>query len=78
MVRSVQKYLALAGAVIHLHLKTTGGRNEKLIAFFVRMGSSGLAARNIIQIENPSHLKRQMNIVLNGRNVSRPELNTGK
>ena len=78
MVRSVERNLALAGAVVHEHLKTSGGRNQELGALFMRMRSSGFPSWNVVEVENSLYIKREMLLIFNWRNIARPKINNGQ
>ena len=65
MVRTIYAYLSLAHSVIHQNIKTARSSNQKLVAFFVGMSPAGFATRNVVEIENPFHIKWQMNLILN-------------
>lgn len=78
MVRPVQHHLPLTYTIVHQDFKTAGGRHQKLIAFLMSMCPAGFASRNIIEIKYPFDIERNVNLILNGRNISSPELDTWK
>jgi len=76
MVWTIEKNLSLANTIIHLDFKASGCCYKKLVAFLVCMGSTGFSSGNVVEIKDSFHIKWQMNLIFDGRNITCPKLNT--
>ena len=70
--RPVEKDRPLVDAVVKHHLEATAGSDEKLVAFLMGMGSSGLSSRNVVCIEDTLYIERDIDVPVNRSDVASP------
>lgn len=70
--RPVEKDSPLVDTVVEHDLEAATGGDEKLVAFLMGMGTSGLSSRNVVCIEDTLYIEWDIDVPVNRSDVASP------
>lgn len=70
--RPVKEDGPLVDAIVKHDLEAAAGGDEKLVAFLMGMGSSGLSSRYVVCVEDTLYIERDIDVPVNRSDVTSP------